>query len=137
MAGYEVLEHTADVGLRVRSEDLAGVFAAAAEGMADIAGVFRPGRGREEVAVALESRDVEGLLVDWLNEVLYQHDARGAALQGVRIDEAGDTTVSGVLLLAPLEAQDEEGVQIKAVTYHQLEVKRSREGWEATVFFDV
>ena len=136
MGSYEVLEHTADVGLRAVASDLAELFETAAEGMAAIAGVHRPGRG-EPVAIALESSDLEGLLVDWLNEVLYQHDSRGAALRTARVWEVDDTSVRATIELAPLDERDDEGIQIKAVTYHQLAVRKTEDGWEAMVFFDV
>jgi SHS2 domain-containing protein len=141
VGSYEVLEHTADIGLRARAADLEDLFQTAARGMATIAGVYRPGAG-EDVAVELESSDLEGLLVDWLNEVLYQHDSRGAAVTGVKVRDLEDSRLKGILQIAPLDERDEEGIQIKAVTYHQIDVSRigggrDEDGWEATVFFDV
>jgi SHS2 domain-containing protein len=136
VGGYEILEHTADVGLRAHADTLAELFATAAEGMATIAGVFRPGSGTE-VPIRLTGSDVAGLLVDWLNEILYQHDSRGAAVRAVRVAEVDDRKVEGTVELDPLSERDDEGVQIKAVTYHQLSVARAHEGWEAVVFFDV
>jgi SHS2 domain-containing protein len=136
MGRYEVLEHTADVGLRVEGSDLKDLFKTAAEGMTTIAGVYRPGEG-EMVPLSLESPDLEALLVDWLNEVLFQHDSRGAGVRGIGVENVSDTALRGSVSLAPLEAADEEGVQIKAVTYHLLGVRRTSGGWEATVYFDV
>jgi SHS2 domain-containing protein len=133
---YDVLEHTADVGLVARAGDLNGLFETATEGMATIAGVYRPGEGHP-LRIHLEGSDVEGLLVDWLNEVLYEHDSRGVALRGVKVDRVDPSAVSGSIKISPLSERDDEGIQIKAVTYHQLEVKQTNGAWEATVFFDV
>jgi SHS2 domain-containing protein len=133
---FEVLEHTADVGIAARAETLTGLFETAAEGMTTIAGVFRPGEG-DPARIELSGGDVEGLLVDWLNEVLYQHDSRRAAVRKVRVERVDESVVSGTIELTPLSDGDDEGVQIKAVTYHQLSVRRLGGGWEATVFFDV
>jgi SHS2 domain-containing protein len=131
-----VLEHTADVGLMARAVDLNDLFETATRGMATIAGVYRPGSG-DSVRIHLEGSDVEGLLVDWLNEVLYEHDSRGAALRAVAVSSAGSSSVTGSIEVSPLSEGDDEGIQIKAVTYHQLEVARMAEGWVARVFFDV
>jgi SHS2 domain-containing protein len=136
LGSYDVLEHTADIGLVARAVDLNDLFATATEGMATIAGVYRPGGG-ESVRIHVEGSDVEGLLVDWLNEVLYEHDSRGAALRAVTMASVESSAVTGSIEVTPLSDRDDEGIQIKAVTYHQLEVKRTDDGWEARVFFDV
>jgi SHS2 domain-containing protein len=136
VGSYEVLEHTADVGLVARALDLNDLFETATQGMATIAGVYRPGSG-ESIRIHLQGSDVEGLLVDWLNEILYEHDSRGAALRAVTVDSVESSAVTGSIEVSPLSDRDDEGIQIKAVTYHQLGVKRTDEGWEARVFFDV
>jgi SHS2 domain-containing protein len=136
VSDFEVLEHTADVGLIARGSTREDLFRSATEGMAKIAGVLRPGRG-EAVPVRVEAPDVEALLVDWLNEVLYVHDSRGVALRRVTVERVTEEEVTGRLEVEPLGAEDDEGVQIKAVTMHQLYVREVREGWEARVFFDV
>ena len=136
MGDYEILEHTADVGLRARGAALEEVFATATEGMMAIAGTWHPGDG-DEVALSVEAGDLEALLVEWLGEALYVQDARGVSVAGVRVDRVDDGTASGALLVRPFAGDPSEGVQIKAVTFHQLAVERSAEGWAATVFFDI
>jgi SHS2 domain-containing protein len=138
MGTFELLEHTADVGLAARAETLEALFETATQGMATIAGVWSPGHGDDDpVRIHLDGSDIEGLLVDWLNEVLYEHDSRRAALRRVSVEHVDDSAVSGFIDLVPLSGRDDEGVQIKAVTYHQLQVRRADGGWQATVFFDV
>jgi SHS2 domain-containing protein len=138
MGTFELLEHTADVGLAAGAETLEALFETATEGMATIAGVWSPGNGEgDRLRIHLEGGDVEGLLVDWLNEVLYEHDSRRSALRNVEVEHVEESAVTGFIELAPLSGRDDEGVQIKAVTYHQLRVRRADGGWEATVFFDV
>jgi len=133
---YEILEHTADVGILARGRSLPEVFECATRALAEIAGVWRPGTG-DEVRVAVESDDLGSLLVDWLSEVLYLQDGRGAAVAGVDMARVEPGRASGSLTLVPLDSQHVEGVQIKAVTYHQLAVERSPAGWSARVFFDI
>jgi SHS2 domain-containing protein len=133
---FTLLEHTADVGMRVRGPTLAAVIGRATEGLAEIAGLWRPGRG-EEVEVEIEAADPGALLVDWLNEVLYLLEARSAMLCGARVDEAGDGHVAGKVCLRPLEEEEVEGTHVKAATLHGLDVRLRSEGWVATVYLDI
>lgn len=136
MGAYEILEHTADIGLRARGETLAEVFTTATEGMMAIAGTWQPGEG-EEVPIEAGAGDLAGLLVEWLGEALYVQDSRSAGVAGVRVEVVEGGRAEGALLVRPFAGDPSEGVQIKAVTYHQLAVERSAGGWTATVFFDI
>jgi SHS2 domain-containing protein len=135
--GYEILEHTADIGLEASESSLEELFVTATRGMAEIAGVWRPGDGKE-VLIEVEAGNLGSLLVDWLSEVLYLHDSRGDAIAAAQISEVSEEKgVRGSVRLAPLGEDSSEGVQIKAVTYHQLRVERDREGWIAQLYFDI
>ncbi|CAN5749566.1 archease [soil metagenome] len=136
MGAYEIVEHTADVGVRAQGASLAEVFEQATLGLCDIAGILAPGRG-EEVDVKVESApDLGSLLVDWLSEVLYLHDTRGAAVAALRIDEVSPGRASGSVALTELRPES-AGTQVKAVTYHQLSVEQTPGGWAARVYFDI
>jgi SHS2 domain-containing protein len=133
-AGFELLEHTADVGVRARGPSLEAAFEQAALGLAEVLGAWRPGPG-EPVAVAVGPADPGGLLVDWLGEVLWLHESRDAAIGGVRVDRVGDQGATGEVVLTGHGPFD--GTQVKAVTYHQLRVARDGDGWLAEVYLDV
>ena len=136
MARYEVLEHTADVGLRAEGPSLEELFATATEGMEVIAGAWHPGDG-EEVTLTTDGTDLASVLVEWLNEVLYVQDARNVSVARVRLDRVSDTEAHGSIAVRDFAGDASEGVQIKAVTYHQLGVEKTPSGWTATVFFDI
>jgi SHS2 domain-containing protein len=136
MSGYEVLEHTADVGVRATGPTLEEVFEQATRGLAAIIGAWRSDGG-ERVQVDVEADDLGGLLVDWLSEILYLHDARDVVITGLRVTHVGDGHARGWVTLEPRGDRILEGTQVKAVTYHQLAVEPMAEGWRATVFFDV
>jgi SHS2 domain-containing protein len=134
-AGFELLEHTADIGIRARGPTLEEAFEQATLGLAEVLGVWRPGPG-ERVEIALEGDDPGGLLVDWLNEVLYLHEVREAALGGVQVQRVADRRVDGrVVLVAGAGAP--EGISVKAATWHHLRVARERGGWLVEVYLDV
>ena len=135
MAGFELVEHTADVGIRVRAPSLAATIEEATRGLAEVAGVGRPGTG-DAVAVEVEAGDPGAVLVDWLNEVLYLLEVRASALAGVSVRHAGAQGAAGSVSLSPLD-YEVEGTPVKAATYHQLDVRREGRGWVATVYLDI
>jgi SHS2 domain-containing protein len=133
-AGFELLEHTADVGVRARGPTLEAAFEQATIGLAEVLGAWRPGPG-EAVAVEVGPADPAGVLVDWLGEVLWLHESRDAAIAGVRLGRAGAAGAAGEVTLAGHGPFD--GTQVKAVTYHQLRVAPEGGGWLAEVYLDV
>lgn len=135
MGRFEILEHTADVGVRGRGDDLPETFEMVTRGLADICGTWAPGDG-EEIRVEVRADDVAATLVDWVNEVLWFQDSRDAVLTGVEVDQVSDQGAAGRLWLAPRD-RELEGTAVKAATYHQLKVARDGEGWVAEIYLDV
>jgi SHS2 domain-containing protein len=136
MGGFELLEHTADVGIRARGATLEEVFEQATLGLAEVLGAWRPDGG-EEVAVEVTAGDPGALLVDWLSEVLWEHETRGhAPIAGVRVERVAGERAAGAVAFSSTDPPA-EGTFVKAVTYHRLRVGRDAGGWVADVFLDV
>ena len=138
MGAFEILEHTADVGLRAFGATPEEVFETAAEALATIVGAWRPGAGREREAITLEpTRDLDAALVDWLSEVLYLQDRRDAVVAGVEVTRASAEGTHGIVSWGPRGDDVLQGTAVKAITYHQLRVEQTDGGWVAEVFVDV
>lgn len=134
---FEEIEHTADVGLRVRGSDLADLFINAARGMWTLI-VPDIDEVQAEVAreIELEAMDSEVLLVDWLSELLYLHETEHEVYgQFVVYD------ISPTYLRAEIRGDSVTGhslrKHIKAVTFNDLSIEETDAGVEATVVFDV
>jgi SHS2 domain-containing protein len=136
VSGYEIIEHTADVGLRARGRTLEECFEQATRALAAIMGVDRPGAG-EELALDVRAGDLGAVLVEWLDEVLYVLEVRDALLAGVGLDEVDDERARGTLSLTERGDHPAEGVQVKAITLHRLSVRRAETGFVAEVYVDV
>jgi len=136
MGGFELLEHTADVGIRARGATLEEAFEQASLGLAEVLGALRPGSG-EQVAVEVSAGDPGALLVDWLNEVLWLHETRGhAAIAAVRVERVTGDRAAGSVTFSSTDPPA-DGTLVKAVTYHRLRVGRDADGWLAEVYLDV
>jgi SHS2 domain-containing protein len=136
---FEILEHTADIGLRAWGETREALFENCELGLADILDRREDGYGAgttNQVSVQLHATDVEALLVEWMNEVLYALEDEEGCLQAVRMSEVGETQLRADVVLSVCEGPP-EATELKAATYHQLSVGRRDSEWEATVYFDV
>ena len=88
--------------------------------------------------LAAQGREPASLLVSWLSEILYRVEAEGWALCAFRVAEMDETTVRGWGEGEPLDpGRHATGVEIKAPTYHMLELKEEGGRWTAQVIFDV
>jgi protein archease len=135
MQGFEEVEHTADWAFRVRGADLTQLFASAARAMFDLQARDQlPAVEEIERDVEVQGFDRESLLVNWLNELLYLQEKHGETYSEFKVSEVSETG-----LRARIRGRRSPGAtrMIKAVTFHGLEIKRTGEGWEATVVVDV
>jgi SHS2 domain-containing protein len=135
-AGYELLEHPADVGIRSWGPTPEEAFEQAAWGLVELLGIKADGDG-ERRTLALSSPDTPGLLVDLLNELVFLHDSEGVGIARVRVARITETELVADLWTAPL-GRPPQGTVVKAATYHRLRVEpRPGGGVEAQVFLDV
>lgn len=131
---YEEVDHTADWALRVRGDDLADLLRSAAAAMLAACGATSsPGPPRQK-AVQLQSSDSEGLLVAWLEEILYALEVERRIPVKIELAAPDETSLVAQWTDLPLAGVDKP---IKAVTFHDLAVVAADGGLEATVVFDV
>ena len=135
---FEILEHTADIGIRAYGRTLQDLFANAALGLESIALEMGAVEARESVQLAVSGEDLESLLVNWLNEVVFYLDARHFAMSRFEFETLSPVGLSGT---AWGEARDPERhpprLVVKAATYHQLHISRQNEVYVAEVYLDI
>ncbi len=138
MRSFELVEHTADAGIRARGSTLAELLAACAEGMLSI--LVEGGEERETLAIALalDAEDAEELVHAWLRELLFRFSAEGLILRRFDFHETTPTRLRATCHGETFDpARHQGGAEIKAVTYHAFKVEQTSEGWVAEVLFDV
>src|SRR5437763_3930415 len=126
---YELFEHTADLGLRIRAADLNALFAEAATALFSIiVEDLQSVEPRRPVEVRLSGDDREYLLYDWLKALLYHFDAEHLLFSRieVRVTAAG---LHGKAWGEPLDrSRHELSHEVKAITYHGLKVEQTAVG---------
>jgi SHS2 domain-containing protein len=135
MGGYEIIEHTADVGIEAADSTLEGVFEQIAHGLFEILGAWEPGPG-DEVELELEPADHGGLLVDWLNELLFIQDTRDIVFTSLKVGKIDDRGLHATIEIKP-RTTALDGTAVKAATFHRLSVEERDQGWNARVYLDV
>ena len=141
MKEFEILEHTADIGIAAYGKTKKEVFINAAKGMFEIiAGESRNLKENFYDKIKLEADNPEGLFFAWLNELLYISETKLVILSKFKIKELSDfqikAEVEGMKINPPSVKIEKE---IKAVTYHRLEIKKDKVSglWRAQVIFDI
>jgi len=131
--GFEEISHTADWSVRVWGEDLPALFAESARAMNSLAGVETDSGLRVKRTFESEEMDAESLLVAFLSELVYYQEQENLAFDQFELQ------VDGQKLKVEMEGGEIISIDkaIKAVTYHNLKVERTKHGVEATLVFDV
>ncbi|MCD4673194.1 MAG: archease [Anaerolineaceae bacterium] len=132
-SGYIELAHTADWALKIWAPDLAGLFIQAAQGMYALMQVELEEGPCLERTIQFAGGDVEDLLVSFLQELLYLAEMHAEGYSRFSVCVAEDHLTAS-LSGAPIRSQ---GKEIKAVTYHHLQINKSVHGLETVIVFDV
>ena len=138
MKRFEFLDHTADIGLIVYGEGLKSLFENAGEAFFDLITDLRKVRQRIEKRINIEGESLERLMVDWLNELLYLHEVESLLFKRFNIESVGVNGLTARVKGEPFQ----EGVHViktgvKAVTHHQIEVRKENNHWRAQIILDL
>jgi len=138
MEPFRTLEHTADVGFEAFGATRQEVFANAARALMDLIvdlDTIEPG---EEVTLQITGPDPESVLVNWLSEILFLHDAEGWLFRDFEIQDLQDNSLSALARGEKFQrSRHQAKLLVKAVTYHQLALEIIPRGWRAQVYVDI
>ena len=134
---YKIIEHTADIGIKITGRFLTELFWKAIHATTDLLSGGIEIEPRIERGFSTKEENIETALVSILEEIIYFFEKESflSSICSARIKEdAYEIKLKGDIV----SAEDvKNGTEIKAVTYHQLEIKEVRDGFQATVIFDV
>ncbi len=120
---YQLFDHTSDLGVQVRAEDLKSLFKNAALAMTDLMTDIKTVRNQSDRIVEVEAENIELLLREWLGELLFTFHTTGFLVSDVDVLDMSDKHVKAKIFGE--QYQKKRHVlqrEIKSVTYHQLKV---------------
>ena len=131
---YEFLEHPADLKIKAFGKTKEELFLNILRGM--VAAQKMEIEDEEEVKreVKIESPDLGSLMVDFLNEIIYLSQTNKEAYRRAEFKKFSENSLEAELVGQKIKRFGED---IKAVTYHNLEIKKIDDHWEAIVIFDI
>ena len=136
MKKFEFIEHTADTGLVAYGETLAGAFANAATGMFSIIADLESVREVESRRVEVSEADMESLLFEWLNNLIYIFDVEEMIFKRFDIVEFKEDKLLAVCHGEKYDSSRHHlKTEVKSATYHMLEVDREKN--KVRVIFDI
>lgn len=142
MTRYELMDHTADFGLRVFGQTLADLFHDAAmalfEQIADRNGRAETSEGSAQRRVEVEGEDLADIMVNWLRELLFLWNGEEFLVTHVDILSISERRLSATVRVEPFNPAHHLILnEIKAATYHGILVEKRGGEWVAEVIFDV
>ncbi|MFO7558358.1 MAG: archease [Desulfobacterales bacterium] len=134
---YELIDHTADFGIRVFGRDLETLYENAAYALFDlITDIRRLGRNHT-LHLTIEGEDKIDLMFNWLREILYLWNGREMLVAETSVQIVSETCFQADIRYDQYEkGRHEIRNEIKAVTWHQLDVKKASKGWTGEIIFD-
>jgi SHS2 domain-containing protein len=138
MKTYELIDHTADVGVKAYGKTISEAFENAAKGMFDIITDKSEIDNIGQYIIELEAPDLEQLLVDWLSDLLFLNSAKNLVFGFFKVDlDENKSKLSAKVFGEKFNiSKHKAGAEIKAVTYHMLEVKKIKPFY-VKVLFDI
>jgi SHS2 domain-containing protein len=138
MKRFEILDHTADIGLIVYGSNLKALFENAGEAFFHLITDLKKVRRRVEKQINISGESLDRLMVDWLSELLYLHDVEGLLFKGFKVESVGEDGLRAVVKGETYQ----EGVhviktEVKAATYHRIEVRQENGRWRAQIILDL
>lgn len=135
MKKFETLEHKADLKIRAFGKEKSELFSNAILGMSESMKPEIKGKEKTKHEIKIKSLDLPTLLVDFLSEVLYLSQTNKEVYFNIKFKKLTNTELEGKIIGQKVERFGED---IKAVTYHDLDIHQKKDGiWEATILFDI
>jgi SHS2 domain-containing protein len=134
---FEILDHTADTGIIAYGDDLKEAFENAALGMFSLITDLTSIENDQTRKIDINSTDRDGLLVSWLNELIYLFDVENIIFSKFDIIHLDENALSAIVYGEKVDlSRHEIRTGIKAATYHMLKIDKNSL-FRVQVIFDI
>jgi SHS2 domain-containing protein len=135
---FEVIEHTADIGIVAYGADIKQVFANAALGLFNLMADLDNLKEDVKREIELSAEDIEVLLVEWLNELIYISEVEHIIFKRFEINELSNTQLKATCFGEKIKpGQHRLKREIKAATYHMLRLNKEDGRYKVQIIFDI
>jgi len=138
VAEFELFDHTADIGVRVRAGSLAELLEAATRGLYTVIGELCPGREAIPTTIEIEGECAADLMRDFLAEMLFCFEHEQLMATSLEVEVFNESLLRVHVQMRDVVADTSAMCrEVKAITYHDLAVNQTGEGYEATYIVDI
>lgn len=141
MKKFEVIEHTADMGIKAYGKDLSELFTNAAYGMASLITDLEKVNPKDSKDISLQAENREELLVSWLNEIIYLSASKSMLFSRFEVSEIDERHLKAKIFGEGFDTTRHQiETEFKAATYHRLKISNStlpEGGLQAEIIFDI
>lgn len=138
MKQFELLDISGDAGIRAFGRDLPDLFVNAATGMYSLITDIKNIQEKKMLEICAQGSSLEGLLVSFLNELIFHFDTYGFIGKHIAITALDNNSVTAKVSGEEFDPDQHQGkLLIKAATYHRLKIEKKAAHWEAEVIFDI
>lgn len=135
---FREIDHTGDVGVHVEAPSLDALFARAAWGMLSVLTDLSDVAPASSQPVAVEAHDREALMVRWLSDLNFLHVTEGWLFCDFDVEVLPENRLHAAVRGEHLDPDRHVlHTEIKAVTFHDLHIRRRGEAWHVQVIFDM
>ncbi len=139
-SSYNFIDHTADIAIDVTADSLEELFTASAQAFKEAVVETESGNGEETFILKLNSHSIESLLVNFLNELNFRLTYKKKIFNNIndmKISQTNNNWNLETTLEEDDVAEDKIKTEIKSVTYHQMDLKKTEEGYKTIIVFDI
>ena len=138
MKNYELIEHTADIGIRVKGNNLEELFRNAALAMFEIIAEKNNLRASQQKKINIKQKadNLDELFINWLNELLSLSATKELIFSDFKIKNLDENNLQAIAIGGKTK-NFRVNTEVKAATYHELKLEQTTTGWQAKVIFDV
>jgi len=135
---FEIINHTADIGIVVYGANIKQLFANAALGLFNLMADLENLKEDVKREIELSAEDVEVLLVEWLNELIYISEVEHIIFKRFEINEFSNNQLRAMCFGEKINAgQHRLKREIKAATYHMLRLNKEDGNYKVQIIFDI
>lgn len=138
MQTYQLFEHTGDIGIQIFGADLPQLFEHAGLALFDLMTDLSRVQPLQSREIVVQAADREELLVNWLSELNYIFQTEYWLACQIQITDLSETRLAAIVAGQPRDPERHPiHLEIKAVTFHQLQIIQDANGFSGQVIFDV